>query len=147
MEFIFSNAIEQIDAIFDFTLINAANEYWRVDIGNIESDFAETIEEKTTFSLENYFISIDTHCIRHILRQHGNIKTEQNRGQIAIAKRELRFLIKILQTPDLIADAGKSVIGNDCVLLQKKIKEVVFTSIWEIRTVTVAKNKTRRKAV
>lgn len=143
---IFQNTIEQIDAIFDFTLINAANEHWRIDIGLIDENVSKIILENINIELENFLISLDTHGIRHILRQHGTIETEKNRGQKVIQKKELRLLIKIIQQPDVINNAGKSAIGNDCILLQKEIKGVVFTSIWEIRTVTSTKKQNRKKS-
>jgi uncharacterized protein (UPF0335 family) len=146
MNNIFSEAIEAIDTIFDFTLTNAANDYWRIDIGIIGSDFAAKIKENTAFDLENYTISIDTHCIRHILRQHGNENTERNRGQIPIHKKELRMLVKIINSSDVICDAGKSAIGNDCILIEKELKGKHYFSVWEIRTVTSIKKQNKKKS-
>jgi hypothetical protein len=146
MELIFSNAIENIDAIYDFTLRNAANEHWRIDIGLINGVLANNIFENTNLELENYLISVDTHGIRHILRQHGTIETEKNRGQKVIQKKELRLLIKTIQQGDSISDAGKSALGNDCILLQKEIKGILYFSIWEVRKVTSVKKQSKKKS-
>ena len=72
----YKDAIEIIDALFDTVLTISANDYWRVDIGEINEDLATKILNFTNFDVEGYMISLDTHGIRHIIKHHG---TDKNR--------------------------------------------------------------------
>ena len=75
------------------------------------------------------------------------IKTEQSRGQKVIQKKNFRLLIKMINAPDNISDAGKSSIGNACILIEKEINEMHYFSIWEIITITSKKKKKKSKIV
>ena len=67
----FPNAIELIDTLFDFVLTNAANDYWRIDIGQVSEDLSHIIYKATSFELLDYTISLDSYGFRHLLNQHG----------------------------------------------------------------------------
>ena len=143
----FQDAIEIIDALFDTVLTISANDYWKVDIGEINEDLATEIFNFTSFDVLGYMISLDTHGIRHIIKHHYTDKTEQSRGQKAIQKKDFRLLIKMINAPDNINDAGKSSIGNACILIEKEINEVHYFSIWEIITVTSKKKNKKSRIV
>ena len=131
----FSNAIELIDALFDFVVTSSANDFWRIDIGEVSEDLAQNIYKTTGFELLGYTISMDSYWFRHILNQHGISESEVTRGQINIQKKDLRFIVSILETPDILTDVGKSRLGHPCILLEKIIHDKHYFALWEIRTV------------
>ena len=85
----FSNATQLIDALFDFVVTNSANDYWRIDIGEVSEDLAQIMYEATGFELLGYTISIDSYGLRHLLNQHGIADNEAQRGQINVQKKDL----------------------------------------------------------
>ncbi len=141
----FPNAIELIDALFDFVVTNAANDYWRIDIGEVSSDLAQTIYNATGFDILGYTISMDSHGFRHLLNQHGLVDNEAQRGQTHVQKKDLGYIFAILETPDSITDAGKSRIGHNCILVEKQIRHKYYFSVWEIRTVQSLQKLRKKK--
>ena len=141
----FPNAIELIDALFDFVVTNAANEYWRIDIGEVSKDLAQTIYNATGFDILGYTISMDSHGFRHLLNQHGLADNEAQRGQINVQKKDLGYVFAILETPDSITDTGKSRIGHNCILVEKQIKDKHYFTVWEIRTVQSLQKLRKKK--
>jgi phage-Barnase-EndoU-ColicinE5/D-RelE like nuclease3 len=141
----FPDAIELIDALFDFVVTNAANDYWRIDIGEVSSDLAQTIYNATRFDILGYTISMDSHGFRHLLNQHGVADSEAQRGQTNVQKKDLRRIFPILETPDLITDTGKSRIGHNCILVEKTINDKHYFSVWEIRTVQSLQKLRKKK--
>ncbi len=131
----FSNAIELIDALFDFVLTTAAGDFWRIDIGEVSEDLSQTYSKATGFDLLGYTISMDSSGFRHLLNQHSTTEKETPRGQINVQKRDLRFIFQILETPDLITYTGKSRLGHPCILMEKEAKDRYYFAVWEIRTV------------
>jgi hypothetical protein len=141
----FPDAIELIDALFDFVVTNAANDYWRIDIGEVSTDLAQPIYNATRFDILGYTISMDSHGFRHLLNQHGVANSEAQRGQINVQKKDLRRIFPILETPDLITDTGKSRIGHNCILVEKTINDKHYFSVWEIRTVQSLQKLRKKK--
>ncbi len=141
----FSNATELIDALFDFVVTNAANDYWRIDIGEVSEDLAQIIYEATGFELLGYTISMDSYGLRHLLNQHGIADNEAQRGQINVQKKDLLHIFQILETPDSITDSGKSRIGHPCILVEKVIRDKYYFAVWEIRTVQSLQKLKKKK--
>ncbi len=142
----FPNAIELIDALFDFVVTGAAKDYLRMDIGQITTELADRIAEITPFCLKNYRISIDSHGIRHILNKHGTSEKEGLRGQKPIQKRALWRLPQIIEFSDNVDVIGKSAIGNDLILFEKTIGNDGYFTIWEMRTVTSLKKQVKKQS-
>ena len=141
----FPNAIELIDALFDFVVTGAAKDYLRLDIGQVTTNLANKIKDETPFNLENYAISIDSHGIRHILIKHGTTQNESLRGQIPVQKRSLWRLPHIVESADNIEIVGRSAVGNSLILFEKNIGEYRYFTIWEIRTVTSLKKLAKKQ--
>ncbi len=141
----FPNAIELIDALFDFVVTNAANDYWRIDIGRVSQSLAQVIYEATGFEILDYTISMDSHGFRHLLNQHGSEDNEGLRGQMNVQKKDLGYIFAILETADRITNTGKSRIGHPCILVEKQIRHKYYFSVWEIRTVQSLQKLRKKK--
>ena len=131
----FPNAIELIDALFDFVLTTAAGDFWRIDIGEVSDDLSQTYSKEIGFELLGYTISMDSHGFRHLLNQHGTADKETPRGQLNVQKKDLRFIFSILETPDHITYIGKSRLGHPCILVEKAFTDRYYFAVFEIRTV------------
>ncbi|MCM1128930.1 MAG: hypothetical protein NC323_03485 [Oxalobacter formigenes] len=60
--------------------------------------------------------AIDGSAIRHMIKNHGNAKTEANRGQVAVTREDFLLIPEIISNPDktvygAINDRGQDVIG------------------------------------
>ena len=141
----FPNAIELIDALFDFVITNAANEHWRIDIGQVSETLSETIYQSTGFDILGYTISMDSYGFRHLLNQHGISDNEVTRGQMSVQKKDLRFIFAILETSDKITHTGKSRLGHNCILVEKIVSDKHYFAVWEIRTVQSLQKLQKKK--
>jgi hypothetical protein len=139
----FPNAVEIIDTLFDYVITGAASDYLRLDIGQIDTDLAENIRNNTNLELDNYFISLDSNGIRHILSKHGTVDGERLRGQIQVQKRSLWRIPQIIKAAEAIEVVGKSSLNNTLIQFEKQIGVNRYFTIWEIRTVTSLK-KTKK---
>ena len=83
----FPDAIELIDALFDYAVTTSANDFWRIDIGQVSEDLAQSIHQITGLNILDYTISIDSSGVRHILNKHGIAENEVTRGQLSVQKR------------------------------------------------------------
>ncbi len=141
----FPNSIELIDALFDFVVTNAANDYWRIDIGEVSKDMSQTIYNETNLELLGYTISMDSYGFRHLLNRHGVADNEMLRGQTSVQKKDLRFIFQILETPDLIMNSGKSRLGHPCILIEKIISDKNYFTVWEVRTIQSVQKLRKKK--
>ena len=141
----FPNAIELIDALFDFVVTNAANEYWRIDIGEVSEGLSQSIFDATNIELLGYTISMDSYGFRHLLNQHGIANNEILRGQVSVQKKDLRFAFPILDAPDFIIYGGQSRLGHDCIVFEKIINDKYYVIVWEVRTIKSIQKLRKKK--
>jgi phage-Barnase-EndoU-ColicinE5/D-RelE like nuclease3 len=90
---------------------------------------------KTQTDLINQFVKedvtgierfIDTHGIRHAIKEHGSPKTEEPRGQIAVNLDDFELVPTILKSPDKIEYAGKNSLKQDVFIYTKEIDNIYF---------------------
>ncbi len=119
-------------------------------IQNQTVTFEINVEVKDLLAVElkkdcsEYHFQIDIYAIKHIFKEHGDVKKEENRGQIAIQDNDILLLIDVLQEPDLIFNSGKNKLGKETVTFMKIIddKYVVVQEVREGRK-TIALNSMR----
>ncbi|MBI3398887.1 MAG: hypothetical protein HY026_06625 [Deltaproteobacteria bacterium] len=75
---------------------------------------------------------IDNYAIRHAMNEHGDPKTEEPRGQIALTKEDFQRIPDIVENPDKVESAGKSALGLDVIRYIKKDNGIIY-HIEEIR--------------
>lgn len=104
----------------------------KVAINVILEKEAKLLNLKTGLNLSGYTRIIDKSSIIHSIKQHGNSQKEALRGQIAITDNDFELIPKIVKSKNIIY-AGKTKLGNDCVLYEH-IENEVFFYIEEVRT-------------
>ncbi|MGQ7945170.1 PBECR3 domain-containing polyvalent protein [Flavobacterium sp. WC2509] len=122
---------EQIKRLVEFAKNskNATNSKLQINI--IDEIEAEFLELKTGFKLLGYKRIIDKFSINHTLKNHGNIKTEALRGQIAITDEDFELIPKIIISKNII-HTSKNNMGNDLILYEAII-ENTFYYVEEVR--------------
>jgi thioredoxin-related protein len=71
--------------------------------------------------LSRYNFQIDMYAIRHIFKEHTDVKKEESRGQIVINESDILLVFDVLNQPDLFFYDGKSRLGKDIFVFQKLI--------------------------
>lgn len=75
--------------------------------GIIPDEISERIEREFQVNIKEYNCSIRACEIRKILKSHGNVKQELDRGQKAVTELDFRSIPEIIVSPDKIEDGGK----------------------------------------
>lgn len=74
--------------------------------GIVSDKLAERVQNEFQIDIKNYNCTIRANEIRKILKSHGKIKQEINRGQQAITEMEFGCIPEIIGNPDEIATGG-----------------------------------------
>ena len=91
-----------------------------LEIGIVTTKEAEKIKLLTNLNVNGYKRIIDNYGVLHTLKNHGNVKLEESRGQIAITENDFTKIPSIVKTDNIIY-SGKDRLGNDIILYEKKI--------------------------
>ena len=110
----------------------------------INEDVKNLLGSELNKDCSEYRFQIDIYAIKHIFKEHGDSKKEENRGQIAVQDNDIILLLEVLQEPDLVFNSGKNKLGKDTVTFVKMIddKYVVVQEVREGRK-TIALNSMR----
>ncbi len=122
---------EEIKALVEFAKNSKNSTNSKLQINVVDENEAEFLELKTGFKLLGYKRIIDKFSINHTLKNHGNIKTEALRGQIAITDEDFELIPEIMLSKNII-HASKNNMGNDLILYEAII-ENTFYYVEEVR--------------
>jgi valyl-tRNA synthetase len=104
-------------------------------IGKVTNDGAKLLSELIGAEItDEYVHSIDRSSLNHIIKNHGNEKFEEKRGQIAIKEIDLENILDVLKNPEEIIATPKNNLGNETITFVKKDKDGTYVYIEEIRT-------------
>jgi hypothetical protein len=104
-----------------------------VKYADVDNNIEQQIKEETDIDIRGYKHGIDAYSMRHIRKQHGNPKTEADRGQIAIVINDYNFIPSVVSNPDYIVKGKKTPQGLDSIWYVKKINGYIFY-LEEVRT-------------
>ena len=122
---------EEIKALIEFAKNSKNSANSKLQINVVDETEAEFLELKTGFKLLGYKRIIDKFSINHTLKNHGNIKTEALRGQIAITDEDFELIPEIMLSKNII-HTSKNNMGNDLILYEAII-ENTFYYVEEVR--------------
>ena len=94
--------------------------------GKIGTKIATRIKQSLGVDLENYNISLSTNAIRHTNKNHGNIQTEANRGQVAVTTEDFKLIPKIVTGFDNVSLSGTTENSNQAILFEKQIGDMYY---------------------
>ncbi len=106
-------------------LADKNNHVQKMDLGTLNETEIQFIQEKMGLNLTDYRRILDNSGIKHAFKKHGDPKTEELRGQIAITSEDFEKILEIVQNPDLIEYLGKNRIGNDLILYEKEFEAMM----------------------
>ncbi|KJU86161.1 hypothetical protein MBAV_001646 [Candidatus Magnetobacterium bavaricum] len=107
--------------------------FFRISLGKVSDGNAQAVKAATGIDLTGYERTIDNSFINHVLKRHGDPKTEAARGQLPITKEDIKRIPEIVESPDDIISGGKTKVGRDAILYKKRFNGETYY-IEEVRT-------------
>jgi phage-Barnase-EndoU-ColicinE5/D-RelE like nuclease3 len=104
---------KEIRELVEYALFDIENKNKALEIGIVNKKQSEVIKENTGIETYGCKRFLDTSAIKHILRKHGSIKTEEKRGQIAINIDDFENIPTYIANADLIEYVGKNLLQQD----------------------------------
>lgn len=120
-----------LDELFESSIGGGGNKSFS-NFGGVNSELIALAKESIGLDITDWQHSIDESSIRHILKQHGNEKAENKRGQRAVTKKDILLLPLVVSAFDSIEYTGTSDSGNETFLIKKEIDDEIF-SVQEVR--------------
>lgn len=109
------------------------NERQNVVIGKVSEKLQQKAKENG-FDLSNYNHDIDVSGTRHSVKQHGDEKREELRGQIAIKDEDFEKIPEIIYDYDDVEFTGKNKTGLETITYKKVFPDGTVAYVEEIRT-------------
>ena len=101
--------MQSIGELVDFVLKNpTTTETKFVDYEVVDSAGAEKIEQATGINVKGFTHRLDTNAVKHIFKEHGNAKIEEERAQIAITKEDFEKIPDVLKNPNFIVNGKRT---------------------------------------
>ncbi|MCP2041662.1 hypothetical protein L1281_002273 [Neisseria sp. HSC-16F19] len=127
--------------LFQTAISNSSGNSVYSDFATVSKEAADAVRAEVGRDITGWVHSIGESDIRHILKHHGNDKTEQQRGQRAVTQKDIERLPEILGNFDDIQYSGVNEVGNEIFLIRKQIGDEVYCAqeIWAGRKKMVVK--------
>ena len=99
------------------------------EIGEVSPEVAEKVKLVTGIDVDGFVHGIDEAAIRHVFEEHGDVETENKRGQIAVTAHDIANLSAVFISPDDIQKGDE----ENTIEVSKRIGSEVLV-VQEIRT-------------
>ena len=104
-------------------------------IGSVTDEGAAFLSKLTGVEItDQYLHTIDRSSFNHIINNHGDVKFEEKRGQIAITENDFELIIDVLNQPDEIIASGLNKQQKETITYSKKLEDGIIIYLEEIRT-------------
>lgn len=139
---------DEIKELVAFTKADKTNAKRSVYFADVSDGEAERIKESTGLDIKGYRRVVDSFGVRHAIKNHGNDKSESDRGQQGITESDFAKIPEIISNPDSIRYVGKDKLGRDLIEYKKRFNgttyytEEVRTKRGELATKTLRKTRT-----
>ncbi len=124
-EFVTAKSYDDVLTFFEQSATDTANEAKTMFVGKIPTRTAVKIQKATNLNAFNKSIAISSHDIRHMLKEHGDAKTESLRGQEAISSGNFKYVIESIAEPDEVMLETDEKSGSKSVILKKEIDKKI----------------------
>lgn len=101
----------------------------RLYMGTIPDSAAQTILDSTGVDVAGYSAILPGDSVQHIVRNHGNVKTEEARGNQAVTEEDIALIPHVISTPDSVVLSDRAdVLGRPVLLISKQIGNTYVTA-------------------
>ena len=111
---------------------NNPTEHQKLVIGTVSKDLEEKAKENG-FDIAGYQHDLDVSGTRHAIKEHGQPKTEEPRGQIAITDGDFEKIPEVIYGYDDVSFTGKNKIGRETITYKKSFNDGTIMYVEEIR--------------
>lgn len=111
---------------------NNPTEHQKLVIGTVSKDLEEKAKENG-FDISGYQHDLDVSGTRHAIKEHGQPKTEEPRGQIAITDGDFEKIPEVIYGYDDVSFTGKNKIGRETITYKKSFNDGTIMYVEEIR--------------
>ena len=111
---------------------NSPNERQKLIIGKVSKKLEE-VARNNGFDIANYEHDLDVSGTRHAFKEHGQQKTEEPRGQIAINDADFEKIPDVIYNYDEVTFTGKNKIGRETITYKKAFPDGTIMYVEEIR--------------
>lgn len=101
-------------------------------IGKVAKDLEEKAKDNG-FDISGYQHDLDVSGTRHAIKEHGQPKTEEPRGQIAITDEDFEKIPDVIYGYDEVTFTGKNKIGRETITYKKAFDDGTILYVEEIR--------------
>ena len=101
----------------------------RLYMGTIPDSAAQTILDSTGVDVAGYSAILPGDSVQHIVRNHGNVKTEEARGNQAVTEEDIALIPHVISAPDSVVLSDRAdVLGRPVLLISKQIGNTYVTA-------------------
>lgn len=111
---------------------NNPTEHQKLVIGTVSKDLEEKAKENG-LDIVGYQHDLDVSGTRHAIKEHGQPKTEEPRGQIAITDGDFEKIPEVIYGYDDVSFTGKNKIGRETITYKKSFNDGTIMYVEEIR--------------
>lgn len=98
-------------------------------LGQVSEELAADIFNKTGIDVESYNIQMSSDNIRHIYKDHGDVKTETGRNQIPLDVELIAKLPQVFDNPDEISiSSNPDTRGRKVIMFEKRINGKIIVA-------------------
>lgn len=109
------------------------NDRQKLIIGKVSSKL-EKIAEENGFNIKGYNHDLDVSGTRHAIKDHGNSKSEEPRGQIAVTDEDFEKIPSVIYGYDNVSFGEFDKKGTPLIQYSKKFEDGTIIYVEEIRT-------------
>ena len=111
---------------------NNPTEHQKLVIGTVSKDLEKKAKENG-LDISGYQHDLDVSGTRHAIKEHGQPKTEEPRGQIAITDGDFEKIPEVIYSYDDVSFTGKNKIGRETITYKKSFDDGTIMYVEEIR--------------
>ena len=101
----------------------------RLYMGTIPDSAAQTILDSTGVDVAGYSAILPGDSVQHIVRNHGNERTEAARGNQAVIEEDIALIPQVISSPDSVVLSDRpDVLGRPVLLISKQIGNTYVTA-------------------
>lgn len=97
------------------------NSISEINFGNVPNFQAQSIAAQTGVQIRGSVRIISSYAINHILKRHGDDKSEKERGQIGVTDEDFELIPIILNTPDSVVKGKDGSRGKKALIFSKRL--------------------------
>ncbi len=117
---------EDIHRFVDESVASKTNEKKVLSLGSVSPANVAAVKEAAGVDLGGYERVIDNYSARHLVSAHADAASELSRGQLPVTTKDIALIPSIVETPDMIENAGKTRVGREGVRYVKRINGAVY---------------------